>query len=222
MTQPCSLVRIEVTVSRVSGRRSSHGPVRSRSPHCIPSRCGQLSAHRDVDRVPTFRSCTARFWAIGGKFHCPSWRKGLGSAHMGPHRPDIFPRRSARVPTVPSPFTFTFICHPGKTHRTTGPVETHRGGRRLLSRPRADQCARPRDGRDHPSPLDARRSGAERCTVVLVALCLCAVARVHVAVATSTRLAVETITNVYTRSQYVIYWLSQLELPPLEITWARL
>ena len=88
------------------------------------------------------------------------------------------------------------------------------------SRPRADQCAR--DGRDHPSPLDARRSGAERCTVVLVALCLCAVARVHVAVATSTHLAVETITNVYTRSQYVIYWLSQLELPPLEITWARL
>ena len=26
-------------------------------------------------------------------------------------------------------FTFTFICHPGKT-QTTGPVETHRGGRR--------------------------------------------------------------------------------------------
>ena len=28
-------------------------------------------------------------------------------------------------------FTFTFICHPGKTP-TSGPVETHRGGRKYL------------------------------------------------------------------------------------------
>ena len=121
-----------------------------------------------------------------------AWRKGLGSAQRAQTAHGSAPSRH-----FPAPLR-----------------------RSAESRPRADQCAR--DGRDHPSPLDARRSGAERCTVVLVALCLCAVARVHVAVATSTHLAVETITNVYTRSQYVIYWLSQLELPPLEITWARL
>ena len=186
MTQPCSLVRIEVTVSRVSGRRSSHG----RSGGCVAvslshrAVCGQLTSFQ-----PNVRRYGA-FLRDPGQVPLPilAQRSRVRTAHMGPHRPDIFPRRSA------------------------GPESE--------TRPRADQCAR--DGRDHPSPLDARRSGAERCTVVLVALCLCAVARVHVAVATSTHLAVETITNVYTRSQYVIYWLSQLELPPLEITWARL
>ena len=182
MTQPCSLVRIEVTVSRVSGRRSSaHG----RSGGCVAvslSHCGQLTSFQ-----PNVRRYGA-FLRDPGQVPLPiAWRKGLGSAQRAQTAHGSAPSRH-----FPAPLR-----------------------RSAESRPRADQCAR--DGRDHPSPLDARRSGAERCTVVLVALCLCAVARVHVAVATSTHLAVETITNVYTRSQYVIYWLSQLELPPLEI-----
>ena len=148
---------------------------------------------RTADVVPTERSSLRRVSArILGKFHCPSWRKGLGSAQR------------TWVRTVP---TFSRAAPPVRRSRVPSP------GRPVCTRRRA---------RPPESPLDARRSGAERCTVVLVALCLCAVARVHVAVATSTHLAVETITNVYTRSQYVIYWLSQLELPPLEITWARL
>ena len=141
---------------------------------------------------------------------------------------DVVPTERSSLRRVSARSWASSIAHLGA--KVSGPHSAHGSApsrhfpaplrRSAESRPRADQCAR--DGRDHPSPLDARRSGAERCTVVLVALCLCAVARVHVAVATSTHLAVETITNVYTRSQYVIYWLSQLELPPLEITWARL
>ena len=53
---------------------------------------------------------------------------------------------SARVPT--------FISRAGPESPVPGPTSVHD------------------HGRDHPSPLDARRSGAERCTVVLVALCL--------------------------------------------------
>ena len=123
---------------------SSHG----RSGGCVAvslSHCGQLTSFQ-----PNVRRYGA-FLRDPGQVPLPilAQRSRVRTAHMGPHRPDIFPRRSAGA----------------------GPE----------SRPRADQCAR--DGRDHPSPLDARRSGAERCTVVLVALCLCAVARVHVAVA---------------------------------------
>ena len=92
----------------------------------------------------------------------------------------------------------SFIAHLGA--KVSGPHSAHGSApsrhfpaplrRSRVPSPGRPECAR--DGRDHPSPLDARRSGAERCTVVLVALCLCAVARVHVAVpvATSTRLAV--------------------------------
>ena len=96
---------------------------------------------RTADVVPTERSSLRRVSVRDpGQVPLPilAQRSRVRTAHMGPHRPDIFPRRSA------------------------GPESE--------TRPRADQCAR--DGRDHPSPLDARRSGAERCTVVLVALCL--------------------------------------------------
>ena len=192
MTQPCSLVRIEVTVSRVSGRRSSHG----RSGGCVAvslSHCGQLTSFQ-----PNVRRYGA-FLRDPGQVPLPiAWRKGLGSAqraqraqtaHVGPHRPDIFPRRSAGGPSpVPGP---TSVHETGATTRVPWTL----AGR---------------------VPSGARWSSllcASAQWRVCTSQCQWRLVRVS---------RLETITNVYTRSQYVIYWLSQLELPPLEITWARL
>ena len=118
-----------VTLSHTESVRIASGPVR------FGVRGLTVPLRRTADVVPTF-VVTARFWAILGKFHCPSSLSSQRSrVRTGP---DIyFPRRSR------------------------------------VARPRADPVAGVHDhGRDHPSPLDARRSGAERCTVVLVALCL--------------------------------------------------
>ena len=148
---------------------------------------------RTADVVPTERSS----FVVTARF-CAILGKfhcpSLGAKVSGPHSA----HGSAPVPTF---------------SRAAPPV------RRVPSpgRPVCTRRARPPESLGR-SPVGCRavHGGPRRFVPLRSGACA------HVAVATSTHLAVETITNVYTRSQYVIYWLSQLELPPLEITWARL
>lgn len=73
---------------------------------------------RTADVVPTERSSlrrvSARSWA-SSIAHRLAQRSRVRTAHMGPHRPDIFPRRSAGPPSpVPGP---TSVHETGATTR---------------------------------------------------------------------------------------------------------
>ena len=160
----------------------------------VPGGCVAVSlSHRAVcGQLTSFQPNVRRYGAFlrdPGQVPLPilAQRSRVRTAHMGPHRPDIFPRRSAG-PESPVP----------------GPTSVHETG--ATTRVPWTLAGR--------VPSGARWSSS---------LCASAQWRVCTSQWRLVRVSrLETITNVYTRSQYVIYWLSQLELPPLEITWARL